>query len=61
MNATVRTMTAEELFMMPEDGFLYELVKGELRKMSLPGSEHGMRWFIRNVIAWRFIVQGSKR
>ncbi len=42
MSATVQTMTADELFMMPEDGFLYELVRGELRKMSPPGSEHGM-------------------
>ncbi|HEY0545342.1 MAG TPA: Uma2 family endonuclease [Pyrinomonadaceae bacterium] len=42
MSTTVQTMTADELFVMPEDGFLYELVKGELRKMSPPGSEHGM-------------------
>lgn len=42
MSTTVQTMTADELFMMPEDGFLYELVKGELRKMSPPGSEHAM-------------------
>lgn len=42
MSTTVQTMTADELFMMPEDSFLYELVKGELRKMSPPGSEHGM-------------------
>ena len=42
MSATVQTMTADELFTMSEDGFLYELVKGELRKMSPPGSEHGM-------------------
>jgi Uma2 family endonuclease len=26
---------------MPDDGFRYELVKGELRKMSPSGSEHG--------------------
>ncbi len=41
MSATVQTMTADELFMMPEDGFRYDLVKGELRKMSPAGSEHG--------------------
>lgn len=41
MSATVQTMTADELFMMPDDGFRYDLVKGELRKMSPAGSEHG--------------------
>lgn len=41
MSATVQTMTADELFLMPENGFLYDLVKGELRKMVPPGSEHG--------------------
>jgi Uma2 family endonuclease len=34
-------MTADELFVMPHDGFRYELVKGELRQMSPAGSEHG--------------------
>lgn len=41
MSATIQTMTADELFMMPDDGFRYDLVKGELRKMTPPGSEHG--------------------
>jgi Uma2 family endonuclease len=41
MSTTTRTMTADELFMMPEDEFRYDLVKGELKKMSPPGSEHG--------------------
>jgi Uma2 family endonuclease len=34
-------MTAEELLRMPDDGFRYELVRGELRKMGPAGSEHG--------------------
>lgn len=34
-------MTAEELFLMPNDGFCYELIEGELKKMSPPGSQHG--------------------
>ena len=34
-------MTAEELFNMPDDGYRYELVRGELRKMAPAGSEHG--------------------
>jgi Uma2 family endonuclease len=37
-----RLMTAEELLDMPDDGFRYELVRGELKKMSPPGEEHGI-------------------
>ncbi len=36
-----RITTAEELFNMPDDGYRYELVRGELRKMAPAGSEHG--------------------
>ena len=41
MTTTLQRSTANELFGMPDDGFRYELVKGELRKMSPSGSEHG--------------------
>jgi Uma2 family endonuclease len=41
MSTTLQCSTADELFAMPDDGFRYELVKGELRKMSPAGSEHG--------------------
>lgn len=41
MTQTLQRSTASELFEMPHDGFRYELVKGELRKMSPSGSEHG--------------------
>lgn len=41
MSTIARPMTADELFMMKDDGFRYELVKGELRQMSPAGSEHG--------------------
>lgn len=41
MSTTLQRVTADELFTMPKDGFRYELVKGELRKMSPAGSEHG--------------------
>jgi Uma2 family endonuclease len=34
-------MTADELLRMPDDGYRYELVQGELRKMSPPGADHG--------------------
>ena len=41
MTQTLQRSTASELFEMPDDGFRYELVKGELRKMSPSGGEHG--------------------
>ncbi|HVF43174.1 MAG TPA: Uma2 family endonuclease [Pyrinomonadaceae bacterium] len=41
MTTTLQRSTANELFEMPHDGFRYELVKGELRRMSPSGSEHG--------------------
>lgn len=36
-----KPVTAEELFAMPDDGFRYELVRGELRKMTPAGGRHG--------------------
>jgi Uma2 family endonuclease len=41
MTVDTRLMTADELLRMPDDGFRYELVQGELRKMSPAGEEHG--------------------
>jgi Uma2 family endonuclease len=41
MSITVKSFSAEELLHMPDDGFRYELVDGELIKMSLPGGERG--------------------
>jgi Uma2 family endonuclease len=38
---TVTLVTAEELLRMPHNGFRYELVKGELRKMVPAGAGHG--------------------
>jgi Uma2 family endonuclease len=34
-------VTADELLMMPDDGFRYELVKGELKRMPPTGRQHG--------------------
>jgi Uma2 family endonuclease len=42
MSTATRTTTADELFMMPHDGFRYELVKGELIKVSPTGGKHGI-------------------
>jgi Uma2 family endonuclease len=41
MSTSTMLMTADELFAMPHEGFRYELVRGELRKMSPAGGEHG--------------------
>jgi Uma2 family endonuclease len=41
MSTKVQLTTAEDLLRMPEDGFCYELIRGELRKMSPAGNQHG--------------------
>ena len=41
MSTTTHLMTAEELLAMPDDGFRYELVEGDLRQMSPAGHNHG--------------------
>ena len=42
MVVATKPMTADELLAMPDDGFRYELVRGELRKMPPPGYDHGL-------------------
>lgn len=42
MRAPTRTITADELLHIPEDGFQYELVKGRLVKVMAAGAEHGV-------------------
>lgn len=41
MVTTTTHVTAEELLNMPDDGFRYELVRGELRRMAPAGQTHG--------------------
>jgi Uma2 family endonuclease len=41
MSTTHTLTTADELFVMPDDGFRYELVRGELRRIPPAGREHG--------------------
>ena len=41
MSTATRITTADELLHMPDDGYRYDLIEGELRKMSPPGSAHG--------------------
>jgi Uma2 family endonuclease len=40
MTVATKLMTADELFRMPDDDFRYELVRGELKKMSPAGERH---------------------
>ena len=42
MSVAIKSVTADELLYMPQDGFCYELINGELIKMAPPGSEHGV-------------------
>ena len=42
MVTTTTHVTAEELLNMPDDGFRYELVRGELRRMAPAGYSHGV-------------------
>jgi Uma2 family endonuclease len=41
MSTTPTLVTANELCALPDDGFRYELVRGEVRRMPPAGSEHG--------------------
>jgi len=41
MATTHHLMTAEELLRLPDDGYRYELVRGELRRMAPAGHIHG--------------------
>jgi Uma2 family endonuclease len=42
MSTATHITTADDLLRMPDDGFRYELIEGELRKMSPTGGEHGV-------------------
>lgn len=60
MTTTLRRSTAGELYAMPHDGFRYELVKGELRRMSPSGGEHGAVVFnLSGLLAPRIKVIGQ--
>ncbi|HYC89399.1 MAG TPA: Uma2 family endonuclease [Thermoanaerobaculia bacterium] len=41
MTVDTRIFTADELLRLPDDGWRYELVEGELRRMSPAGAKHG--------------------
>jgi len=50
MAVATSLLTAEDLLRMPDDGWRYELVRGELRRTPLPGFQHGR---IANRIAFQ--------
>ncbi len=41
MTTVAQLITADALLQMPDDGFRYELVQGELRRMSPASYRHG--------------------
>jgi Uma2 family endonuclease len=55
MSTTLQRLTADELFAMPKDGFRYELVKGELKKISPAGTEHGAIIFNLSILLGQHI------
>ena len=60
MTTTLQRSTASELFEMPDDGFRYELVKGELRRTSPAGGEHGaVIWNLSGLLAPHVKVIGQ--
>jgi Uma2 family endonuclease len=54
----VTSMTADELLLLPSDGWRYELVEGELRKMSPSGARHGR---VAAEIVWSLMAQMKQR
>ncbi len=50
-----RLMTADELAALPDDGFQYELVRGELRRMPPPKPEHG--FVCKQLVRWLLVLE----
>ena len=50
MDIVRQHVTVDELLHMPDDGFRYELVQGELRQMNPAGNVHGR---VTMSVAWR--------
>ena len=59
MSMAQTLMTADELLAMPRDGFRYELVRGELIRMSPTGGEHGTIAARLTVIYGHFVIENK--
>jgi Uma2 family endonuclease len=53
MSTATQITSADELLYMPDDGFRYELVEGELRKKPLAGMQQGV---LSSEISWLLTV-----
>ncbi len=59
MTTNTKLMTAEELLAMPDDGYRYELVRGELRKMAPASHSHGREGNRINVSLSRYVYDND--
>ena len=59
MTTKTKLMTAEELLAMPDDGFRYQLVRGELVKMAPAGRVHGKRGNRVNVSLSLYVYENN--
>jgi Uma2 family endonuclease len=59
MSTTTQLMTAEELLTIPDDGLRYELVEGELRRMSPAGHNHGRIAMRLSIPLGKFIADNN--
>ncbi len=57
MSTAAKIMTADQLLHLPDDGYRYALVEGELQKMSPAGSAHGFIVGNFSVILGHHILQ----
>ena len=55
MTTTTRPVTAEELLLMPDDGYRHELIRGELKQRPLAGSYHGRLTSNVLILLWSYV------
>lgn len=59
MSTVQAIMTADELLAMPGDGYRYELVKGELKRIPPTGGEHGTTVMFVSIPLGRFVLEND--
>ncbi len=59
MSTMTQFITAEELSQRPDDGFRYELVKGELKKMAPAGYKHGRMAMLLAIPLGTYILKNN--